>query len=379
MAPTEILAMQHFQSFSTLMPRGIRLALLTGSTPPQEKKSICGDVTAGTVDIVIGTHALIQEDVTFRSLGLIIIDEQHRFGVAQRAALREKGDTTDLLIMTATPIPRSLSLTLYGDLDASLIREKPSSRLPIKTMAFPRSRLKGVYNSVEKYIAEGRQAYYVLPLIEESEKSDLKSAKETFGQLKDGVFSHRRVELLHGRMKADEKDAIMRRFRNGETDILVSTTVIEVGIDVPNASVMVVEHAERFGLSQLHQLRGRVGRGAHQSFCVLVYPDDIPDESRRRIEILTAIDDGFRIAEEDLRLRGAGEMIGVRQHGYDSGFEFTDLASDLELIVSAREEASKAVAQLADAKAALEDIRGEMRHSEILKGIRTKKILSILS
>jgi len=379
MSPTEILAIQHHRNFAGLMPEGVRIALLTGSTPPAEKKLIYRDTAEGKIHILIGTHALIQNEVSFKNLGLIVIDEQHRFGVHQRAKLREKGNSADLLIMTATPIPRSLSLTLYGDLDVSLIRDKRAAMIPVKTMAFPRSRIKGVYNSVEKYMAEGRQAFFVLPLIEESEKSDLKSAKELFAQLRKEVFPHRSIELLHGKLPAAEKEAVMRTFRNGETDILVSTTVIEVGIDVPNASVMVIEHAERFGLSQLHQLRGRVGRGSHQSFCVLVYPDDVPAESRRRIETLVELDDGFKIAEEDLKLRGAGEIIGSRQHGYNSGFEFTDLAADLDLILSAREEATRAVSKIENVSTAMSDLRGDVRNIEMLKGIRKKRILAILS
>lgn len=378
MSPTEILSIQHSESFKRLLPSGVKISLLTGSTPPAEKKAIYESALNGSTQILIGTHALIQNDVSFKNLGLIIIDEQHRFGVDQRAKLREKGDLPDLLIMTATPIPRSLSFTLYGDLDASFIREKPSNRIPIKTLALTESRISGLYNSMEKYLGEGRQVYFVLPLIEESEKIDLKSAVEVFNHLKKDIFPHRSVEILHGRLKAADKETIMQKFKNGEIEILVSTSVIEVGIDVPNANIIVIEHPERFGLSQLHQLRGRVGRGEYQSFCVLLHPDDISQESRQRIDIMLSTDDGFRIAEEDLNIRGSGELIGVRQHGH-SGFEFADLARDLNLILAAREEALQIVSEINNINEIFQDIKGRARYSNILKGIRTKRVLSILS
>jgi ATP-dependent DNA helicase RecG len=379
MSPTEILAMQHYRTFTHLAPDRVRIALLTGSTPAAEKKNIYEKAASGAVDILVGTHALIQDEVGFKRLGLIVIDEQHRFGVNQRAALRNKGEHADLLIMTATPIPRSLSLTLYGDLDVSSIREKPSGMRPVRTLAFPESRIRGVYNSVEKYIAEGRQVFFVFPLIEESQKSDLKSAVKAYNHMQKEIFPHRRVGLLHGRLDAAEKDAVMSSFKDGCIDLLVSTTVIEVGIDVPNASVMVVEHAERFGLSQLHQLRGRVGRGPHQSFCVLVYPDAISEESRKRIETLVSLDDGFKIAEEDLRLRGSGELLGVRQHGHSNGFEFADLSTDIDLIIAARDEAAHATSDITDVSAGLKDLYSGGTRSPLLKGLRTKRILAILS
>lgn len=379
MAPTEILARQHYESFAAFMPSAIKILLLTGGTSQSERKAVHEAVAGGEAQILIGTHALIQNDVDFNNLGLIVIDEQHRFGVNQRAQLRIKGDNPDLLIMTATPIPRSLSLTLYGDLDVSSIREKPSTRIPVRTMAFPESRLPGVYRSIEKYISEGRQVYYVLPLVEESQKIDLKSAVETHRLLSTDTFPHRRVELLHGKMSSAEKDDIMARFKNGGIDILVSTTVIEVGIDVPNATVMVIAHAERFGLSQLHQLRGRVGRGAHQSFCVLVHPDSVAPEGLRRIEAITATDDGFAIAEEDLKLRGSGELIGIKQHGHFSGFEFADLAKDLDLITLARDEAVKIASRDAGALQTNERMSVDGRYAEMFNRMRTKRILSILS
>ncbi|HSA13141.1 MAG TPA: ATP-dependent DNA helicase RecG [Spirochaetota bacterium] len=378
MAPTEVLARQHYRNFSSMLPDDSGLEIITGGTPVAEKTGILQGLESGSIRIIIGTHALIQERVAFRDLGLIIIDEQHRFGVNQRAALREKGKDADLLVMTATPIPRSLSLTMYGDLDVTSIKTKPLTRIPVKTLAFPESRLDGVYRSMEKYINEGRQIFYVLPLIEESEKIDLKSAVETFERLSSNVFSHRRLALLHGKMRQDEKDEIMSRFKAGDIDILVSTTVIEVGIDIQNANVIVIEHAERFGLSQLHQLRGRVGRGAHQSFCVLIHPDEISDESMGRIMTIVNTDDGFAIAEEDLKMRGAGEIIGSRQHGRAGNFEFTSLAEDLDLIKKARREAGLVVDLIKNIDEAFIGVR-ENRYSGMLQGIRKKRVLSILS
>jgi len=378
MAPTEILAGQHCENARKLMGESLRIELLTGSTPKNEKKRIYESVLSGGTDLLIGTHAIIQEGISFRDLGLIIIDEQHRFGVEQRSALREKSETADLLVMTATPIPRSLSLTLYGDLSLTSIRTMPANRLPVKTMFFSGSRLQGVYNSLEKYVSQGRQVYYVLPLIEDSDKIDLKSAMQVFEHLKNEVFPARRVELLHGRMKQQERDAVMERFKNGDIDILVCTTVIEVGIDVPNATVIVIEHAERFGLSQLHQLRGRVGRGNHQSFCVLISPDDISAESKTRIETIVSTNDGFTIAEEDLKQRGAGELIGFRQHGHGGTFEFADLALDMDLILYAREVAERLVSGIEDIHILWEQFRNR-KYSPLLSGIRNKKLLTILS
>ena len=377
MAPTEVLAVQHFSTIEALMPDTVKTALLTGSTPADRREEIYRGLSEGTIDCVVGTHALIQDTVSFKNLAYTIIDEQHRFGVEQRARLRKKGDKVDLLVMTATPIPRSLSMTVFGDLDVSSIRNRPSDRLPVETLALPESRLSGVYNSMEKYIKQGRQIFYVLPLIEDSEKVDLKSAVAVYENLRDNIFTHRSVALLHGRLRQSEKDEIMGRFRDGSVDILVSTTVIEVGIDVPNASVMVIHHAERFGLSQLHQLRGRVGRGEHQSFCVLVYPDDIADESRRRIDVLVSTYDGFVIAEEDLKLRGAGQLTGVKQHGY-SELEFTDLVNDMDIISSARDEARLAAAGIDNIEKALDDCSSSTC-SGLVKGIRTKRVLEILS
>jgi ATP-dependent DNA helicase RecG len=268
-------------------------------------------------------------------------------------------------------------MTLFGDLDISSIRSRPAHRQSVETLAFPESRLPGVYNSLEKYISQGRQIFYVLPLIEDSEKVDLKSAVAVYEKLQGTIFTHRRVALLHGRMKQKEKDSVMKGFRKGEIDMLVSTTVIEVGIDVPNASVIVIEHAERFGLSQLHQLRGRVGRGEYRSFCVLIHPDSISEESRKRIDLMVSTDDGLTIAEEDLKLRGAGHLTGSRQHGL-SEFEFTDLAGDIDIIKAARDEARAAVSGLQDIKKAVDECSSRT-YNGLISGIRTKRILEILS
>lgn len=377
MAPTEILAAQHYATFTRFIGDDARVAILTGSTNKRQREEILKGCIKGEIDILLGTHALIQHDVAFNKLGLIIIDEQHRFGVRQRALLREKGESPDLLVMTATPIPRSLSLTLYGDLDITVIRQKPLNRIPVKTFVFSESKKNGVFNSIRKYVSQKRQVYYVLPLIEESEKLDLKSATEAFEELKH-IFPEYAVELLHGKMPQDRKDAIMNDFKAGNIDILVSTSVIEVGVDVPNATVMVVQHAERFGLSQLHQLRGRVGRGSEQSFCVLMHPDDVSEEALARLRILEQTDDGFLIAEEDLKMRGAGEIIGTRQHGYGN-LEFSDLAKDIDLIVAARKEADKAIEDAGSiANIDLDFDQLGVRFA-YLRGIRSKRILSILS
>lgn len=377
MAPTEILAAQHYANFTRFIGDDARVALLTGSTQKSRREEILKSCIKGDIDILIGTHALIQHDVTFKKLGLIVIDEQHRFGVQQRAILREKGNSPDLLVMTATPIPRSLSLTLYGDLDITIIREKPANRVPVKTFVFPESKKNGVYNSIRKYVSQKRQVYYVLPLIEESEKLDLQSATETFEELTQ-VFPEFSIELLHGKMPQDRKDAIMRDFKEGLTDIIVSTSVIEVGVDVPNATVMVIQHAERFGLSQLHQLRGRVGRGSEQSFCVLMHPDDVSDDALKRLKILETTVDGFVIAEEDLKMRGAGELIGTRQHGYGN-LEFVDLARDIDLIVAARKEAIGIIESTNELPVANYDFSELAARFSFLAGIRTKRLLAILS
>ena len=297
---------------------------------------------------MIGTHALVQEEVAFKRLGLAIIDEQHRFGVLQRATLRAKGLHPDVLVMTATPIPRTLALTTYGDLDVSVIREMPPGRTPIATTARPESRRDEIYEFVRRQIDEGRQAYIIYPLVEESAKVDLKAATEMADHLAQDIFPAYRVALLHGRMKEDAKDRIMGAFVRGEFHILVSTTVVEVGIDVPNATVMVVEHAERFGLSQLHQLRGRVGRGAHKSYCILLYQSPLSDPGRDRLKAITSTTDGFEIAERDLQLRGPGDFFGTRQSGLPT-LRVGDLLRDHALMEEARREAVAALGDPAQA------------------------------
>jgi ATP-dependent DNA helicase RecG len=340
MAPTEILAEQHFMNISRLLLKSrFRVALLTGSTATAARREQLAEVESGAIHLVVGTHALVQSDVRFHQLGLVVIDEQHRFGVLQRATLRAKGLHPDVLVMTATPIPRTLALTVYGDLDVSMIRELPVGRLPIKTVSKPESRRDEVYQFVRGQLDAGRQVYVIYPLVEESAKVDLKAATEMADHLAAEVFPEYKVGLLHGRMKQDAKDRVMKAFAAGELQILVSTTVVEVGIDVSNASVMIVEHAERFGLSQLHQLRGRVGRDRHQSFCFLLY-QALTDEARERLKALTETTDGFEIAERDLRLRGPGDFFGTRQAGVPT-FRMIDLVRDRELLETARSEAAR--------------------------------------
>ncbi|MBX6422442.1 ATP-dependent DNA helicase RecG [Thermosulfurimonas sp. F29] len=342
MAPTEILAEQHYAGFRELCGlAGVETALLTGGLPPSRKREVKQALALGQVHLVIGTHALFQEDVEFKRLGLVVIDEQHRFGVLQRAALRDKakGVSPDTLVMTATPIPRTLALTIYGDLEVSLIDELPAGRKPVRTELFTEASRHLAYEKARQEARRGHRVYVVLPLIEESEKMDLLSATEWAEHLRKEVFSEFRVGLLHGRMSPPEKERVMRAFKRGDYQILVSTTVIEVGVDVPEATVMIIEHAERFGLSQLHQLRGRVGRSDRQSYCFLVAHGVSPGgEAWRRLRVLTETNDGFRIAEEDLKIRGPGEFLGTRQHGYLE-FRRADLVRDYEMLLAAREEA----------------------------------------
>jgi ATP-dependent DNA helicase RecG len=341
MVPTEILAEQHFLSISRLLQESrFRVALLTGSVTAAARKTRLAEIESGSVHLVVGTHALVQDDVTFRQLGLVVIDEQHRFGVLQRATLRSKGLRPDVLVMTATPIPRTLALTLYGDLDVSVIRDTPPGRQPIKTTAKPESRRDEVYAFVRQQLDAGRQAYVIYPLVEASEKIDLKAATEMADHLAQEVFPHYRVGLLHGRLKPDAKDRVMQTFASGDLQLLVSTTVVEVGVDVPNASVMLVEHAERFGLAQLHQLRGRVGRDRHQSYCFLLYQSPLSEEARGRLRAMTDTTDGFEIAERDLTLRGTGDFFGTRQAGLPT-FRLIDLVRDRELLELARREAAE--------------------------------------
>jgi ATP-dependent DNA helicase RecG len=356
MAPTEILAEQHARGVrATLESLGVRVDLLTGSLSNKEKEAVRGRVASGETDVVIGTHALIQESVAFARLGLAVIDEQHRFGVLQRAALTGKGAARpDVLVMTATPIPRTLTLTVYGDLDVSVIDALPPGRKPVRTHWKKPDDKASVYEGVRRLLADGRQAYVVCSLVEDSEKLQARAATELASHLAQHVFPEFSVGLLHGQMRADEKDDVMRRFRDGELNVLVATTVIEVGVDVPNAAVMVIEDADRFGLAQLHQLRGRVGRGAHASFCVLIADPKTPDGAER-MTVLTQTGDGFRIAEEDLRLRGPGEFYGVRQSGLPS-LRIADVLRDVDVLKEARAEAFAILAH--DPKLALPEHRG---------------------
>lgn len=310
---------------------------MIGGLRAAEKRRVQKDVASGDIHAVVGTHAVIQEAVEFERLGLAVVDEQHRFGVMQRAELRARGFNPDILVMTATPIPRSLAMTVYGDLDVSVIDELPPGRTPVKTVVVGEDKRDGVYRGIEREINLGRQVYIVYPLIDESEKMDLKAATKMYEELRDVIFPQYKVGLLHGKMKGSEKEEIMGRFVRGETNILISTTVIEVGVDVPNASLMIIEHAERFGLSQLHQLRGRVGRGAEQSFCVLLTGDKTA-VARERLGIMEETTDGFRIAEKDLEIRGQGEILGTRQSGVQT-FKIGNIIRDLEILDKARQEA----------------------------------------
>ncbi len=338
MAPTEILAAQHFLSARRIFqPAGYGVDLIVSGRKRAEREAVLARAESGETKLLVGTHALIEDPVKFSKLGLAIVDEQHRFGVLQRKRLIEKGAAPHVLVMTATPIPRTLALTLYGDLDLSVIDELPPGRTPIETRWTSDTQLVGVWEFLRREIANGRQGFVLYPVIEES-KQELKAATAEYERLAKSVFPKLRVGLLHGRLKNEEKDAVMDRFRRGELDILVATTVIEVGVDVPNATVMVIEHAERFGLAQLHQLRGRIGRGKEKSHCILVAPKTITGEARDRIETMVATSNGFEIAERDLKLRGPGEFFGTRQHG-DAAFAFAQPLRDHELLEFARREA----------------------------------------
>ena len=342
MAPTELLAEQHYLTLRPLLARSrFRVVSLTGSQGAKARRDTLAALEQGEAHLAVGTHALVQRAVAFRRLGLAIIDEQHRFGVRQRATLREKGRRPDVLVMTATPIPRSLALTAYGDLDVSVIRDRPPGRTPVDTRIEPESRRGAVHALVERELRLGRQAYVVYPLVDESDKLDLKAAAVMVDTLARR-FPGRAVELLHGRMKSDEREAVMARFAGGGVDVLAATTVIEVGVDVPGASIMVVEHAERFGLAQLHQLRGRVGRGPGRAWCRLLYQEPLSDAGRARLEAVAGTTDGFKLAEHDLRLRGPGEVLGTRQSGLPT-LRLANLVRDQDLMDVARDEAARAM------------------------------------
>ncbi len=372
MVPTEILAEQHYQNFKRLLePLGITVGLLTGTLKGSEKQQTGELLKRGVIQVCVGTHALIQDTVEFQNLGLVIIDEQHRFGVHQRSRLKQKGVSPHFLIMTATPIPRTLAMTVYGDLDVSVIDELPVGRSPIVTrIAYESARVK-MMRFMREQIKQGRQAYVVYPLVEESEKIDLKDAISQFERLKAELPDHR-IGLLHGRMKPAEKDEVMRRFRAQELQILVATTVIEVGVDVPNANLMIIEHAERFGLSQLHQLRGRVGRGQHKSFCVLMLGKAVSDESRARTQIMEKTTDGFKIAEADLEIRGPGEFLGTRQSGLP-GFKLANLVRDVKILQDARQAAFEALSR--DAK--LDKAENRHLREELLKAHGATSLASV--
>ena len=337
MAPTEILARQHYERLEPILESvGLRVALLTGRLKPAARKALHAEIATGKVDIVVGTHALVQSDLMFHDLGLAVVDEQHRFGVQQRLALSAKGAAVDVLVMTATPIPRTLALTAFGDMDSSALDEKPPGRKPISTRALPAARIGEVVAGLQRALAEGARAYWVCPLVEENEDLDLAAAEARADDLRH--YFGDRVGLVHGRMKGPEKDVAMEAFQRGDTQILVATTVIEVGVDVPEATIMVIEHAERFGLAQLHQLRGRVGRGAGESSCLLLYKGPLSEMAKARLMTLRQTEDGFRLAEEDLRLRGEGEILGTRQAGLP-GFRLADIIAHARLLAIARDDA----------------------------------------
>ncbi|WP_415296122.1 ATP-dependent DNA helicase RecG [Clostridium perfringens] len=367
MAPTEILANQHYAEAKKYLDQfGVDIELLTGSTKEKEKKRIKEKIASGKEIMLIGTHALIQDDVELNNLGLVVTDEQHRFGVEQRSRLINKNKRADVLVMTATPIPRTLSLYLYSDLDISIIDELPPGRKPIDTMLVDMNQRMKAYNFALKEVEKGRQFYIVSPLIEENEKLNLNSVEKIYEELKNGIFKDVRIEILHGKMAGKDKDIIINTFKNGEIKGIISTTVIEVGVNVPNSTMMIIENAERFGLAQLHQLRGRVGRGEHKSYCILI-ANTKNDITRRRMEIMTESSDGFYIAEEDLKLRGAGEVFGMRQHG-DEGFILANVVDDINILKCANHEAKLIVNNINEdnKKLCTEIMRGIERNSRYI-------------
>ena len=367
MAPTEILANQHYAEAKKYLEQfGVDIELLTGSTKEKEKKRIKEKIASGKGIMLIGTHALIQDDVELNNLGLVVTDEQHRFGVEQRSRLINKNKRADVLVMTATPIPRTLSLYLYSDLDISIIDELPPGRKPIDTMLVDMNQRMKAYNFALKEVEKGRQFYIVSPLIEENEKLNLNSVEKIYEELKNGIFKDIRIEILHGKIAGKDKDKIINTFKNGEIKGIISTTVIEVGVNVPNSTMMIIENAERFGLAQLHQLRGRVGRGEHKSYCILI-ANTKNDITRRRMEIMTESSDGFYIAEEDLKLRGAGEVFGMRQHG-DEGFILANVVDDINILKCANHEAKLIVNNINEdnKKLCTEIMRGIERNSRYI-------------
>ncbi|HAT4228235.1 TPA: ATP-dependent DNA helicase RecG [Clostridium perfringens] len=367
MAPTEILANQHYAEAKKYLDKfRVDIELLTGSTKEKEKKRIKEKIASGKEIMLIGTHALIQDDVELNNLGLVVTDEQHRFGVEQRSRLINKNKRADVLVMTATPIPRTLSLYLYSDLDISIIDELPPGRKPIDTMLVDMNQRMKAYNFALKEVEKGRQFYIVSPLIEENEKLNLNSVEKIYEELKNGIFKDVRIEILHGKMAGKDKDKIINTFKNGEIKGIISTTVIEVGVNVPNSTMMIIENAERFGLAQLHQLRGRVGRGEHKSYCILI-ANTKNDITRRRMEIMTESSDGFYIAEEDLKLRGAGEVFGMRQHG-DEGFILANVVDDINILKCANHEAKLIVNNINEdnKKLCTEIMRGIERNSKYI-------------
>ena len=331
MAPTAILATQHYENFKNLLDElDIKCELLISGITKKKKEDILERLKNGEIDILIGTHAIIEDNVIFKNLGLVVTDEQHRFGVKQRTKIAEKGQNVDVLVMTATPIPRTLALILYGDLDISIIDELPPNRKKIETYAVNKKMTDRVNVFIEKQIKEGRQAYIVCPLVEENEELDLKSVEKLYETYKQEIFPQHKVEYIHGKMKQKDKDRIMEEFKKGDIDILISTTVIEVGVDVPNANIMVIENAERFGLAQLHQLRGRVGRGEYQSYCILKY-EGKGDTVKQRMKVMCDTNDGFIISEKDLELRGSGDFFGTMQHGLPE-FKIANLFEDMHIM-----------------------------------------------